>query len=440
MIQNLLKSTLICTLLCLFGCNGGPDDNNSTPNQSDEFITLSQTEVDVPSSGGKYNIVVTALCDWEFESDAEWLIATRIDNTLEITVEPSYESYKRNASIRVYNSYYEQEKTVSFTQHIYTPDLSVDKEEIIAKMFVDSTFDIEVTSNTTWVAESHSWITLDKTTGNAGTTKVKVSVKGSDKLRTGKITIKPAHGDSLINASVSVIQDCCGTIHNTKDGNNFDNDAMMRLIEDNVIVAYDVNLSQGDNIYFYLHNRSVNEREYRLIWYSDGIPSNSSFSVFYDGVLDVPIAETGTYDIYFDVSNTTYKVYLMEKGTQRHAANHYIGTPSNWELVYENGSRFPMYQWLIWGEYYDKVFVAPHTYMPSNTRFAFFNKAEQSYYGFAGNGVNSNEDGWYYIYRDMSENYSILYTGEDTYVDIPLLIDKQHNTLWGINQDGRFPY
>ena len=154
------------------------------------FIKLSKTELDFTGSSANEEVIVSANCSWIAESSSEWLTINKNNNKIYLSVSSNETSTHRTATISVIHT-----GTINISSIItvrQAPASITASTETLVFNNTAGTVDVTINSEAPWTAaSSSSWINISPTTGDAGTSTLKVSVSPNTSIneRTGYVIL-----------------------------------------------------------------------------------------------------------------------------------------------------------------------------------------------------------------------------------------------------------
>ena len=181
-------------------------------------LELSQSQIsEVPHGGKSYDITVTSSGTWTAKSSATWVTLTpsngKGNGTLRLQVQSNSTSQPRTATVTVTSG--AVSKTVTVTQEGRT-QLELSQSQISEVPHGGKSYDITVTSNSTWTAKSSaSWITVSPANGKGnGTLRLQVQSNSTTQSRTATVTVT----SGAVSKTVTVTQQAASQLELSQRG------------------------------------------------------------------------------------------------------------------------------------------------------------------------------------------------------------------------------
>ena len=199
---NTLKfvALLICLLLFV-GCE---------KDVSDEQLRVSPEIIEIGCEGGTVQVDIESTSGWKVvvPSNCTWVKSDRYEGEgghrqwIKLTISKNNTEETRKATITISNR--GQSRQIAITQSALSFDVTPESIDVGAEK---TTKDININSNISWSAKtSDSWISLSKSSGNAGSSKITVTIAKNTTVnpRTGHIEIY--NNDQNVSKKVVIAQ------------------------------------------------------------------------------------------------------------------------------------------------------------------------------------------------------------------------------------------
>lgn len=162
------------------------------------MISLSQSEIEFNGAANNGSITVTANCSWSATSSQNWLKVEKNDNKVLLSVTENTTSTYRNATVTVDHV---GNNPVSQTLTVRQAPASINAStETLVFSNAAGSVNITVNSEASWAATtSSSWIEVDPTSSNAGTSTLKISVAPNTAVgeRTGHVILSIGNSERI---------------------------------------------------------------------------------------------------------------------------------------------------------------------------------------------------------------------------------------------------
>ena len=138
-------------------------------------ITLSKSEINFSGTANTETVTVAANCTWSASSSEDWLTVDQKDGTVTLSVTANETNSDRTASVYVVHA---GTPNTSTTIKVRQMPASINAStEYLVFNNVASSVDITINAEAAWTAtSSNSWVNVEPTSGNAGTSNMKISV------------------------------------------------------------------------------------------------------------------------------------------------------------------------------------------------------------------------------------------------------------------------
>ena len=153
-------------------------------------ISLSKSEIEFTGTPNTETVEVTANCSWTASSSADWLTVTQKDNTITLTVTSNESNSNRTATVSVIHSG-TTNASKNITVRQVPASINASTESLVFNNTASSV-NVTINAEASWTASSSaSWIEVSPTSGNSGTSTMKVSVSPntSTSERTGYVNL-----------------------------------------------------------------------------------------------------------------------------------------------------------------------------------------------------------------------------------------------------------
>jgi uncharacterized protein YjdB len=292
---------------------------------SDSSLSVSTNSINVSSGLNTTPVLVNGTVSWKASSNQSWLSITpgsagAGNGVIYITVQPNT-GISRTGVITI-NGGGLASRTIQVTQDAFVSSLSLSESSII--LVADkSTTSVDITSNTTWIANSSvTWLQLtpvNSTTGN-GTLSLTASANPNSATRTATITVI---GSGVATQTITIIQ----------EGNNNTITNPPVAVQRMTILDGNQNLQVGQSFIFHAQISPANATSQQYNWYyinaldttQKGALSSSTAST-----LTYTPTQTGIYYLYafsseFYTTTTGKQIYYHDSVkvsiTQKTAVN-----------------------------------------------------------------------------------------------------------------------
>ena len=167
-------------------------------------ISINTTHINFTADGDSQEVVVTANCEYEVSTSAEWLSYTREDNILIISALPSGETEIRSAEITVFNTKYEISKVINVSQDACPYQITLNTTSLHFSADGDSQ-EVVVTANCEYeVSTSAEWLSY---TREDNILIISALPSGETEIRSAEITVFNTKYE--ISKVINVSQDAC---------------------------------------------------------------------------------------------------------------------------------------------------------------------------------------------------------------------------------------
>lgn len=154
------------------------------------FISLSKSEIDFSGTPNTETVMVTANCSWTASSSDDWLTVSYNENAITLIVTGNESNSNRTATVSVIHS-----GTTNTSQKITVrqvpASINASTESLVFNNTASSV-NVTINAEASWTASSSaSWIDVSPTSGESGTStmKVNVSPNTSTSERTGYVNL-----------------------------------------------------------------------------------------------------------------------------------------------------------------------------------------------------------------------------------------------------------
>ena len=174
-------------------------------------MAISKRELTTYDIGETKSVTVSSNIPWKVTYSASWITLSpsnseKGENELKITTATNTTTSTRTATVIVSNTEYNISKEIKVTQERFVPELTTNIDSISTTVEGEDK-SISVTSNMLWKATCDAdWVTFSPTSGDKGTTSVKVSVAANTVTSTRTATIKVTNSEYNVTKEISVTQ------------------------------------------------------------------------------------------------------------------------------------------------------------------------------------------------------------------------------------------
>ncbi|MBR3826932.1 MAG: leucine-rich repeat protein [Alistipes sp.] len=180
-------------------------------------IELDTEVVSSLAMGATSSVSVDSNISWEASCTADWVTITPTSgekgtSTLKVEVSANTKTAVREAVIKVSNSEYNVEKQIAISQEAFGPTLSVNTETISAPV-AGTTKNVTIEGNISWDAScTADWVTITPTSGEKGTSTIKVEVVSNTKTAVREAVIKVSNSEYKVEKQIAISQEAFGPV------------------------------------------------------------------------------------------------------------------------------------------------------------------------------------------------------------------------------------
>ena len=180
-------------------------------------IELDTEVVSSLAMGATSSVSVDSNISWEASCAADWVTITPTNgekglSNIMVKVDENAKTTVRETVIKVFNSEYKVEKQIAISQEAFGPTLSVNTETISAPV-AGTTKNVTIEGNISWDAScTADWVTITPTSGEKGTSTIKVEVVSNTKTAVREAVIKVSNSEYKVEKQIAISQEAFGPV------------------------------------------------------------------------------------------------------------------------------------------------------------------------------------------------------------------------------------